>query len=147
MKINTKEPKKLSEYAKFYEDCDFEPLAIIKNYLVENDLELEAVSMISYLSSVKAEKIQDQLDYARSWIPNLIDLSVNKGISKETAALFDKAAKYFCLGMEFPDSLLTELHKAMSYMETPKLFFVPLRDYLEKKYDLFFADRKQELLN
>ena len=64
--------------------------------------------MITRLSAKKIKKLQDKLSFAQSWIPNKIDMNVNKEFAnnKATADMLNKIITYCMLSMPLPDEIL-----------------------------------------
>lgn len=141
---------KLSAFADYLEKMGiYTPLAIIREYLLKTEQEIEAIEMITALAEGKANRVQAQLDYARSWIPNIIDIyEANKYIpgvkvDKETAKLLDRLTKYCMLGMDLPEELLEKAKAVIPNMKTPSLIFVPMVDWLRNNYNIRFSDDKE----
>ena len=56
---------KLSAFADYLEKMGiYTPLAIIREYLLKTEQEIEAIEMITALAEGKANRVQAQLDYA-----------------------------------------------------------------------------------
>lgn len=133
---------KLSEFAKNYEmmGCD-DPIKIISEYIIESNLESDALAIIPILAKAKLDKIQAQLDYARVWIPNKCDLQkCNKGITKEQAKMLDRLTDMHCLGLEISETYIDEVEKVISNMKRPNIVFAPMVEWLKDKYGICFAE-------
>lgn len=134
---------KLSEYARAMEAFGEEPLYIIQEYLKATGQEIEALGMVVALAANKSNKIEAQLNYARSWIPNKIDLvKSNKKITIDQAKLLDRMTDIFLLGMDIPPQYLEEVKTAIPQMKMPQFVFVPMVEWLRKKYGIRFMDEE-----
>ena len=111
---------------------------IIERWFVENDFEDLGLSMISRLSAKKIKKLQDKLDFAQSWIPNKIDMNVNKEFAndKATADMLNKIITYCMLSMPLPDDILDWAKENIPNINVPKFFFMPAVKYLRKRYNI-----------
>lgn len=138
----------LSEFAKNLELANKTPIQIIEMYLILTHQEADALEMIPKLAKSATEKVQTKLDYARSWIPCLVDTSrVNKAVTKEQGDLILKLSFYFCLGMTLPDYVKEQAESIIPTMNTPKLIFVPMVDWLESTYGIKFKDAENRKEN
>lgn len=134
----------LSEFAKKLEVVNKSPIEIIELYLALTCQETAALDMIPKLVKSATERVQTKLDYARSWIPCLVDTSrVNKNVTKEQGDLLLKLSMYFCLGMELPDYIKEQAESVIPNMNTPKLIFIPMVDWLSSKYGIKFKDAEK----
>lgn len=130
---------KLSEYARTMEAFGEEPLYIIQEYIKATGKEIEALGMVVALAENKSNKIEAQLNYARSWIPNKIDLvKSNKKITADQAKLLDRLTDIFLLGMDIPSQYLEEVKTTIPQMKMPKFIFVPMVEWLRDKYGIRF---------
>lgn len=134
---------KLSDYAKEMEAFGEDPLYIIQEYIKTTGKEIEALGMVVALAANKSNKIEAQLNYARSWIPNKIDLvKSNKKITIDQAKLLDRLTDIFLLGMDIPSQYLEEVKTTISQMKMPKFIFVPIVEWLRDKYGIRFMDEE-----
>lgn len=134
---------KLSEYARAMEAFGEEPLYIIQEYLKATGQEIEALGMVVALAANKSNKIEAQLNYARSWIPNKIDLArANKNVTSCQANLLDRLTDIFLLGMDIPSQYLDEVKATIPQMKMPQFVFVPMVEWLRKKYGIRFMDEE-----
>lgn len=134
---------KLSEYARAMEAFGEEPLYIIQEYLKATGQEIEALGMVVALAANKSNKIEAQLNYARSWIPNKIDLvKSNKKITIDQAKLLDRMTDIFLLGMDIPLQYLEEVKTTIPQMKMPQFVFVPMVEWLRDKYGIQFMDEE-----
>lgn len=134
---------KLSEYARAMEAFGEEPLYIIQEYLKATGQEIEALGMVVALAVNKSKKVEAQLNYARSWIPNKIDLArANKNVTPCQAKLLDRLTDIFLLGMDIPSQYLEEVKTTIPQMKMPKFIFVPMVEWLRDKYGIRFMDEE-----
>lgn len=121
----------------------YEDIEIIKKWFVENNFEDLGLRMIPELAAIKAGKIQEQLDYARSWIPVKIDVRNEDGIDSDTAQKLNKIITYHMLSMDLPETLLDWAKENIPKINLPKFFFMPTIGYLRDKYGIEFKDRSK----
>lgn len=134
---------KLSDYAKEMEAFGEEPLYIIQEYLKATGQEIEALGMVVALAANKSNKIEAQLNYARSWIPNKIDLGrANKNVTTCQAKLLDRLTDIYLLGMDIPPQYLEEVKTTIPQMKMPQFVFVPMVEWLRDKYGIRFMDKE-----
>lgn len=117
----------------FHED----DIQIIQRYLTENNLEQLGLEIISELAASQLNKVQQAYDYARTWIPNMIDMK--EVCPKEIGDKFNKIFQYCLLGLDLKNAKpLYEWAKSeIPTMKMPKVFFMPALEYL-KNYDIEF---------
>lgn len=136
---------KLSDYAKEMEAFGEDPLYIIQEYIKAKGKEIEALGMVVALAANKSKNVEAQLNYARSWIPNKVDLAkANKGVTARQARMLDRLTDIFLLGMDIPSQYLDEVEATVSQMEMPKLVFVPMVEWLRDKYGIKFLEEKED---
>ena len=118
---------------------------IIERWFVENDFEDLGLSMIARLSAKKIKKLQDKLSFAQSWIPNKIDMNVNKEFAndKATADMLNKITTYCMLSMPLPDEILEWAKDNIPNINLPRFFFMPTVKYLRKRYNIEFKDKPE----
>lgn len=134
---------KLSDYARDMEAFGEDSLYIIQEYIKATGQEIEALGMVVALAANKSNKIEAQLNYARSWIPNKIDLvKSNKKITIDQAKLLDRLTDIFLLGMDIPSQYLEEVKTTIPQMKMPKFIFVPMVEWLRDKYGIRFMDEE-----
>ena len=116
---------------------------IIEKWFVENDFEDVGLAMITRLSAKKIKKLQDKLSFAQSWIPNKIDMNVNKEFAndKATADMLNKIITYCMLSMPLPDEILDWTKENIPNINVPRFFFMPAAKYLREKYNIEFKDK------
>lgn len=133
----------LSEFAAVHENLGYDALEIIRRFIIAKDIELDALSMISSLASSKADKILSQLDYIRSWIPNIVDMKeANPNLPTRDAKLLNKASSYNILGLDLPPSVVAELQEIVPEIDLPQFIFIPMVKWLNDKYKIYFKDQK-----
>lgn len=132
---------KLSDYARNMEDFGEDPLYIIQEYIKATGKEIEALGMVVALAVNKSKKVEAQLNYARSWIPNKVDLArANKNVTPCQAKLLDRLTDIFLLGMDIPSQYLEEVKTTIPQMKMPKFIFVPMVEWLRDKYGIKFME-------
>ena len=116
---------------------------IIEKWFVENDFEDVGLAMITRLSADKIKKVQDKLSFAQIWIPNKIDMNVNKEFAnnKSTADMLNKIITYCMLSMPLPDDILDWAKENIPNINVPRFFFMPATKYLKEKYNIEFKDK------
>lgn len=132
---------KLSDYAREMEAFGEDPLYIIQEYIKATGKEIEALGMVVALAANKSKKVEAQLNYARSWIPNKVDLArANKNVTPCQAKLLDRLTDIFLLGMDIPSQYLEEVKTTIPKMKMPKFIFVPMVEWLRDKYGIQFME-------
>ena len=131
----------LSEFALRCEIMGMKPLDIIYEYLVQTKQETEALDMIPKLAQSKASRIQSQLNYARSWIPNKVNVyKANRNVTHQQAEMIDRLTDLYCLGMDIPEQYLAKVREVVPNMAMPKVVFAPMTEWLRDKYNIVFKD-------
>lgn len=132
---------KLSDYVKGMEAFGEDPLYIIQEYIKATGKEIEALGMVVALAANKSKKVETQLNYARSWIPNKVDLvRANKKVTADQAKLLDRLTDIYLLGMDIPSQYLDEVKATIPQMEMPQFIFVPMVEWLRDKYGIRFME-------
>ena len=135
---------KLSDYAKEMEAFGEDPLYIIQEYIKTTEQEIEALGMVVALAENKSKKVEAQLNYARSWIPNKIDLArANKNVTRCQAKLLDRLTDIFLLGMDIPSQYLDEVKATIPHMKMPQFIFIPMVEWLRDKYGIKFLEEEE----
>lgn len=131
--------KQLRELVQRYEGF-MSDMQIVEEYLVQNDLEDEAVQMISRLLQRKNEKSQKAIDYARTWAPSLPDASQFVQ-DKEVARLLNKVQLLATLSIPLTSTpeLLAKAREVIPTIDVPKMFFLPAVGYLQQ-YGICFKN-------
>ena len=116
---------------------------IIEHWFTDNGLEDVGLSMIPGLAKSKSDKIQKQLDYARTWIPAMVDMRNLPEFkhNQATAEILNSIQKYCMLSLDLPQSLVDWAKENIPKMKTPMLFFMPTVDYLKERYGVEFEKR------
>lgn len=136
---------KLSDYAREMEAFGEDPLYIIQEYIKATGEEIEALGMVVALAANKSKKVEAQLNYARSWIPNKIDLvKANKGVTARQARILDILTDIFLLGMDIPSQYLDEVKATIPQMKMPQFIFVPMVEWLRDKYGIQFMEVRDD---
>lgn len=136
---------KLSDYAKEMEAFGEDPLYIMQEYIKTTEREIDALGMVVALAKNKSDKLERRLNYAKTWIPNKISLfEANSGITMREAKMLDRLTDIYLLGMDIPPQWLDEVKTTVSQMETPKLIFVPMVEWLRDKYGIKFLEEKED---
>lgn len=127
-------------------------LDIIQCWFIENDMEQEGLKIIAELSYRKAYKIQQTLDYARTWVP-IASVAAPKQpkyakkyhyYDRETEERLVQITQYFLLAMPLSDFLLNWAKEKIPQMERPFAYFQPTVDWLKEKYGIEFKEIKDE---
>lgn len=136
---------KLSDYAREMEAFGEDPLYIIQEYIKATGKEIEALGMVVALAANKSKKVETQLNYARSWIPNKVDLArANKKITADQAKLLDRLTDIFLLGVDIPPQYLEEVKTTIPQMKMPQFVFVPMVEWLRDKYGIQFMEVRDD---
>lgn len=132
---------KLSDYARNMEAFGEDPLYIIQEYIKATGKEIDALGIIVALAANKSKKVEAQLNYARSWIPNKVDLArANKNVTPCQAKLLDRLTDIFLLGMDIPSQYFDEVKATIPQMKMPQFIFVPMVEWLRDKYGIKFME-------
>ena len=130
---------KLSDYARNMEAFGEDPLYIMQEYIKATEQEIDALGMVVALAANKSKKVEAQLNYARSWLPNKVDLArANKNVTRCQAKLLDRLTDVFLLGMDIPSQYLDEVKATIPQMKMPQFIFVPMVEWLRDKYGICF---------
>ena len=116
-------------------------LQIIKMFIEENDLESEAIKLISDLSESKLNKQQRLIDNFSNWAPYSIGLKINnpkENLSDETATELEKLILCCLCEKDLTHSGLYDWAKEnVPKIKLPYFFFRPAVDYLAE-YGIYF---------
>lgn len=124
----------LDKYEGFYDDKE-----IIVEYFVRNNMEYEGMSLLISLAKRKTQKVQNELDYIKSWIPVKIDMTKVYGC-KEVGESLNQIITYQICGFELPNDLLEWAKENIPDMELPQLMFMDTVKWLKEKYGIRFKD-------
>lgn len=138
--INMVSLKELVEQQKYTGDDD---ITVIRKYFCLNDLEETGLDIIVELNKSKVSKLDNTIRYARTYIPSLPDVyECNRGkVDKETSHRLMQIAKLHLLGCKLSDNLLSWAKENIPLMETPKVIFVPMVEWLKNEYSIEFKDK------
>lgn len=123
-------------------------LEIILKWFTENNLEQEGLELIPKLAKSKSDKLEEVLNYAKSWIPNIIIPipKQSKGAKKihyydvTTTHNLSLIVQCSILNVELPSYLKEWAEKTIPTMNTPTLFFMPATVWLKDRYNIQFKD-------
>ena len=117
-------------------------LEIIREWFCQNNREQDGLELIAQLSKSKTDKLENQLNYARTWIPVVPDVyhGNNKKVTIEIAEKLNKIAKLHLLGMPLAGDLLNWANEVIPTIDTPKVIFVPMVEWLRSEYSIEFRD-------
>ena len=123
--------KSLKELLVIQDFGEVDDIEIIEKWFVANDMEQEGIELISRLSKIKAEKVQRQLDFARSWGLSVGDMrDVIK--DKEVAIKLNDLIR--CATLNYPLKSCKYLYEWAKEncpkIKIPKIFFMPTIKYL-----------------
>lgn len=136
---------KLSDYAREMEAFGEDPLYIIQKYIKATGKEIEALGMVVALAENKSKNVEAQLNYARSWIPNKVDLArSNKNVTPCQAKLLDRLTDIYLLGMDIQSQYLDEVKATIPQMKMPQFIFVPMVEWLQDKYGIQFMEVRDD---
>ena len=132
----------LKEYIEMQSQTGDDDITIIRRWFCENDREQDGLAMIAELSKSKSDKLQKTLDYARQWLPNIPDMYIsNRGMKKDDGIYLNRIATLYTLGCELPEGLLKWASETIPEMDTPKVIFIPMVEWLKNKYGIEFRDK------
>ena len=145
--------KPLKEYIKLQSLSGKTDIEIIQDYLVDNNLESVALSIIPALAQRQLDKIQGRLAYAQSNIPLMFAMPL-KGLDKDIKYNLIMIEQCCALSMDLEKaypSIFEWAKKTIPTLELPECFFMPTLNYLAK-WDIYFKGReylgkKQHLLD
>ena len=124
----------LDKYEGFYSDKE-----IIVEYFVQNNMEYEGMNLLISLAKNKTQKVQNELDYIKSWIPVKIDMTKVHGY-KEVGEKLNQIITCQICGFELPNDLLEWAKENIPNMKLPQLMFMDTVKWLKEKYGIRFKD-------
>lgn len=127
----------LDKYEGVYNDKE-----IIVEYFVQNNMEYEGMNLLISLARNKAQKVQDELDYIKSWMPNKVDMTKVYSC-KEVGENLNQIITYQICGFELPNELLEWAKENIPNMELPQLMFRDTIKWLKEKYGIEFKDSEK----
>lgn len=106
-------------------------MEIIYEWFVANNKEADGIAMISQLAQAQTKKLEERLNYARSWIPCVPAPSVKDSEAKD---YLYKIIKFGILDCDLKDHYYVYewAKEHIPKMETPSVFFMPTLGYLQK---------------
>ena len=124
-------------------------IKLIERWFIENDLEQEGLKLIADLSYMKSNKLEQTLNYARTWAPYICAEPKQPPRSKkrhyydrETEKRLMQLTQYHLLKMPLPDFLLDWAKENVPKMEEPSMYFQPTIEWLDKQYGIRFKEPK-----
>jgi len=130
----------LEEIYKQYKPFGMGDYEIIREYIIDNNLESEFLKLIPELAEKQVNKIKYQLDYARTWIPSMPDFPIEDKVQKQYLTCI---AQYTALGMDLPEQTLEWAKENIPKLNIPEIYFVPAIIHLRDKYGIEFADAEK----
>ena len=117
---------------------------IIKQWFILNEQESVGISMITSLSEAKISKLQRTICNAQMWIPTVPDIyeSNNGKVPKDVAKKLNVFVQRYLLDMGLNEGLLKWAKETIPNMKIPTCIFVPMVEWLESEYGIYFKDRK-----
>ena len=123
--------KELVNEQKWNESSDIE---VIKQFFTLNDMEEDAIDLISELSKSKVRKLKRKNYMAEEWITMLPSAELYKMYDLETAdRLHMLELDYLVNGGELSENKLKWAKENVPNIKEPNPYFRPLIDYLEEK--------------
>lgn len=122
----------LDKYEGVYSDKE-----LIVEYFTQNNMEYEGMSLLISLATNKASKVQKELDYIKSWIPNKVDMT-KLYTCKEVGENLNRIITCQICGIDLPTDLLGWAYENIPKMELPKLMFNDTIEWLNEKYGIRF---------
>ena len=117
-------------------------MEIIYEWFVTNNKEADGIAMISQLAQAQTKKLEERLNYARSWIPSVPAPSAKDSEAKKILQQIIQLGILDCDLTNY--SALYEWAKEnIPKMETPLVFFMPTLGYLQK-YGIEFKMSAEE---
>ena len=124
----------LDKYEGVYNDQE-----LIVEYFVQNNMEYEGMNLLISLARNKAQKVQNELDYIKSWIPVKVDMTKVYSC-KEVGENLNQIIICQICGFELPNDLLKWAKENIPNMELPQLMFMDTVKWLKEKYGIRFKD-------
>lgn len=135
--------KPLKEYIDSQTLSGKSDIEIIQDYLVDNNLESVALSIIPALAQRQLDKVQGRLAYAQSNIPLMFAMPL-KGLDKDTQHNLVMIEQCCALSIDLEKaypSIFEWAKKTIPTLELPDCFFMPTLNYLAK-WDIYFKGRE-----
>lgn len=117
-------------------------IEIIREWFCQNECEQDGLELIAQLSKSKTDKLENQMQYARTWIPIVPDVyhGNNKKVSLEIAEKLNKITKLHLLNQSLSEELINWAKEVIPTIDTPKVIFVPMVEWLKSEYGIEFKD-------
>ena len=107
-------------------------LQIIKNFFVMNDMEEEAIKMISELSEEKVNKLKHKLRIAKEWTAYLPSKCLYEDYDLDTADMLHSLELYFLTNdCKLAGSYLKWAKENIPNIKLPKAYFRPLIEWMD----------------
>lgn len=130
--------KELVDLQKFNHADD---IALIRTWFCENDKESEGIELITELSKSKIEKMDRQLTYIKTWLPNVPSVwSSNNKLSGDDVDRLNRIIRYHIIGSDLPQSLLDWAKENIPNMNIPDIIFIPMVEWLKHRYQIEFRN-------
>ena len=135
---------KLIKYVETYSGM-LDDMQIIKRFFIENDLESEAVAMLSDISESKILKLRDELYFLRGNIEMFSMNTYAKFYPRELADVLERATLRIFLGEDISkdEAIMGELRKAVPKHKINGLLRAELHEILIKN-GIYFKGEKNE---
>lgn len=133
----------LKEYIKLQSLSGKSDLEIIQDFLVDNNLESVALTIIPTLAQKQLDKVQGRLNYAQSHIPLMFTMPL-KGLDKDTKYNLVMIEQCCALSIDLEKaypSIFEWAKKTIPTLELPECFFMPTLNYLAK-WEIYFKGRE-----
>lgn len=123
--------KELVEWQKLTNASD---LQLIREFLIENDLEEESAQMITDLLKSRIEKIKNKHRMCEEWASYLPSEYLYENYDLETASfLHHLELNFLSFGGELNSQALNTAKERVPKIKRPKVYFNPLVEWLEKQ--------------
>lgn len=135
--------KPLKEYIELQSLSGKSDLEIIQDFLVDNNLESVALTIIPTLAQKQLDKVQGRLNYAQSHIPLMFTMPL-KGLDKDTKYNLVMIEQCCALSIDLEKaypSIFEWAKKTIPTLDLPECFFMPTLNYLAKR-DIYFKGRE-----
>ena len=116
---------------------------IIREWFCQNGCEETGLELITTLSKSKIDKLKTRLNYITTWAPNMIDVYRGNGgeVPLDIAERLNTIIRYRIIDQPLPESLLNWAKETIPTINTPKVIFVPMVEWLKEEYGVEFKDK------
>lgn len=122
---------------------DISDMEIIKHYIIENNLEEEAIAMMADLSKAKMEKLRNKNAIAEEWVCMLPSDYLYKHYPLEIADKLHRIElDYLIHGKELTGGNIKWARENLPNIKEPECYFRPVINYLEEK-GIYFKKAKR----